>query len=148
VDDLFDRYISEAFAELGITRLVDVLEDPVTFTRADRALSAPYGQMARRMWLGPPLVLQDGRDGARVLAGLLRAALIEALRVGPENRDWIRHLEWMWSVCDNESVARRFLALMPTVLRDATLVACPEVAEAGATGLRALVKTENIVLAL
>jgi hypothetical protein len=148
VDEVFDTYINELFAELGITRLVDVLEDPATITRADRAFLAPYADMARRTWLGCPLVLQDGRDGGQVMAGLLRARLIEALVVGPEDPSWIRHLEWMWSVCANESLARRFLALMPTVLGNATLVARREVAEAGATGLRTLAKTGDIVLAL
>jgi hypothetical protein len=148
VDELFDNYISEAFAEMGITRFVDVLEDTATFTSADRALLAPYADMARRMWSGQPLVLLDGRDGAQVLAGLLRARLMEALVVGPENPEWIRHLEWMWSVCASESLARRFLALLPTVPGDATLVARREVAEPGATALRTLVKTEDIILAL
>ena len=33
-------------------------------------------------------------------------AVTSSPAVGPENPEWIRHLEWMWSVCASESLAR------------------------------------------
>ena len=145
MDDFFDNYISDRFAELGITRLVDALRDPATFIGGEPALLEPYADMAGRMWLGHPLVLQDGRDGAQVLAGLLRAGLIEALVIGPEDPDWIRHLEWMWSLCVSESMARRFVALMPKARPDQE---SHEVGDPWATGLWALMEPKDICFAV
>jgi hypothetical protein len=145
MDDFFDTYISDRFAELGIARLIDALQDPAAFTVGDPALLDSYADMATQMWLGPPLVLQDGRDGAQVLAGLLRAGLIEALVVGPEEPDWIRHLEWMWSVCASESMARRFVALLAKVRPSPDR---PEVGDPWAAGLSALAAPEDLFFAV
>jgi hypothetical protein len=97
------------------------------------------------MWFGAPMVLLDGRDGAQVMAGMLRARLIETLVVGPEDPDWIRHLEWMWSVCADGYLARRVLALTPNVRpsRNRRAVREPLAAE-----LSALVKPTDVFFAV
>jgi hypothetical protein len=120
MDSAFDVYISEQFTRLGITRLADALDDPAVLTCEDPAELKLYAEVAGWTWVGRRVVLEDGRDGAQVLVGLCRAGLLRALESDPKDPPWIRHLEWMWSVCANESLARRFLDLIPTVVSDAT----------------------------
>jgi hypothetical protein len=121
MDSAFDVYISEQFTRLGITRLVDALNDPAVLTCEDPAELKLYAEVAGWTWVGRGVVLEDGRDGAQVLVGLCRTGLVRALEADPKDPQWIRHLEWMWSVCADESLARRFLDLIPTVVSDATL---------------------------